>query len=34
MDGVLLALMPVVKNDQGFNFLFHAQPVSHLVTLI
>jgi hypothetical protein len=34
MVGVLLALMPAVKNDQGLNFPFHAQPVSPLAALI
>jgi hypothetical protein len=34
MVGVLLALMPAVKNDQGLNFPYHAQPVSPLAALI
>jgi hypothetical protein len=34
MDGVLLALMPAVKNDQGLNFPFHAQHVPPLAVLI
>jgi hypothetical protein len=34
MVGVLLALMPAGKNDQGLNFPFHAQPVSRLAVLI
>jgi hypothetical protein len=34
MDGVLLALMPAVKNVQELNFPFHAQRVSPLAVLI
>jgi hypothetical protein len=34
MVGVLLALMPAVKNDPGFNFPFHVQPVLLLAALI
>jgi hypothetical protein len=34
MVGVLLALLPAVKNYRGFNCRFHAQPLSLLVVLI
>jgi hypothetical protein len=34
MVGVLRALMPAVKNNQGLNFPFHAQPLSPLAVLI
>jgi hypothetical protein len=34
MVGVSLALMPAVKNDQGFNFPFHVPPVLLLAALI
>jgi hypothetical protein len=34
MVGALRALTPAVKNDQGLNFPFHAQPLSPLEVLI